>query len=269
MNGVECLCRLTQSPIRIRLLEELRGGGATTEQLTTAFDVHRRTIMRNLKSLEECGWVSARQQEYSVTPAARLFLDELFDALERLPAAAEVVEFYEHVPTEAVDIPPESFADASVVTSESKNPHAPLMAVQSAVSTASEVRTLAPVSTPLYTDIYATPIAKGIPVETVLTADAARTLLASHANELRTEFDGETVRVSVTEHPMPFGLVMTECSTLIGGYDDGVLQSVLEVGSTELDEWARQEFERRQVNARPLEEFVAENRCKLTTQKSP
>lgn len=257
MDGVEDLCLLTQSPVRIRLLEELRGGASTTEQLASAFDVHRRTIVRNLKSLEERGWVVVCQQEYSVTPAARLFLDELFDVLEQFPAAAELAKFFEHVPPGAVNVPPESFADASVVNSESKNPHAPLMAVRSAVTTASEVRTLAPVASPLYTEIYAAPIAKGVPVETVLTADAARTLLASHADEVDTALDGEAVRVSVTDRQLPFGLVVTECSTLIGGYDDGVLQSVLDVGSAELGEWARQEFERRQASARPLEEFVA------------
>ena len=257
MDGVENLCQLTQSPVRIRLLEELRGGASTTEQLASAFDVHRRTIVRNLKSLEECGWVVVRQQEYSVTLAARLFLDELFNVLERFPAAAELVEFFEHVPPGAVNVPPESFADVSVINSESKNPHAPLMAVRSAVTTASGVRTLAPVASPLYTEIYAAPIAKGVPVETVLTVDAARTLLASHADETGTALDGEAVRVSVTDRQLPFGLVVTECSTLIGGYDDGILQSVLDVGSAELGEWARQEFERLLASARPLEEFVA------------
>jgi len=258
MNGVENLRLLTQSPLRIRLLKELRDGASTTEQLVSAFDVHRRTVLRNLESLEERGWVVVRQQEYNVTPAAWLFLDELFEVLEQLPAAAELATFFEYVPPEAIDVPSESFVDASVVNSESKNPHAPLMAVRSAVTTASKVRTLAPVASPLYTDIYAEPIGKGDPVETVLTEDAARTLLASHADEIDTALDEETIRVSVTERQLPFGLVVTECSTLIGGYDDGVLQSVLDAGSTELDEWARQEFERQQANARPLAEFVSQ-----------
>ncbi|ADD05789.1 HTH domain protein [Natrialba magadii ATCC 43099] len=252
MDSIEKLELLVRSPVRIQLLEHLSAQPATVNQLESEFDVHRRTIIRNLDSLETSGWVAVHQRNYHLTPAVELFLTELIDVLDRLSTASQLAAFFEYVPPEDIDIPLSAFKDITVVRSDSDNPHDPLMTVQEAVSMASTIRMVIPVVSPIYAQIYAEAIADNSIVETVLTAGAAKALQEGSNQKLDAILDDSDARTYLVDRKVPYGLLITDQSVLVGGYDDGVLRVVLEGDSPPFRQWARTAYAHQQEVAKQL-----------------
>ncbi|WP_049929080.1 helix-turn-helix transcriptional regulator [Halopiger goleimassiliensis] len=258
MDGLETLGSLVRSPNKVQLLERLSAEPTTADELAEAYDVHRRTIVRNLNDLEASGWVVTDGRMYRLAPATRVFLPDLLDVIRDVDTASRLVTFFECVSSDTVDIPIAALEDATVVSTDSNAEREPLSTACETVSASTNVRAVVPVLSPMIAEVFGTAIENDSLTETILAVDVADTLRSMSGHGLYAEFKANDVRVYVTDSTHSHGLIMTDRSVLIVGYDDGIARVLVRGDSPEFREWAMGMLDRQRTAARPVPTLTEE-----------
>lgn len=252
----ESLQTLARSPTRLRLLRRLLDGPGTVAELSAEFDAHRRTIKRNLDSLVRQGWVTPLDRKFIVTPAGRLFADDLFVTLERLEVAARFVPFFRSAPRSTIEFPADELLQASITIRDGNEPFAPLQRTTEIVPEASTIQSLAPVSSSLYVDAYVERMLSGARVEMVLAVDVAAALVERYPGRIAVALEYEDVDLHIYDGELPLGIVLTDTQVLVETHDEGTSTAVVESTSPGVRDWAKSNYERYLQDAQPIiEEF--------------
>lgn len=250
--GATQLASLSESPFRLHLLERMLEGSADIDRLEDEFDVHRRTILRNLAALEDAGWITNEQGTYSVTPPARLFTGVLSKTLDRLEVGGDIVAFYEHVSSDEFDVPPSALSNVEVVTSTPLTPHKPLECLRSIVVASDSVQIVLPVVSELYIDAFTEALNAGAAVEIVLAASTADSLGGARREPLVTALDDPNGSLYASSEEVPCGILISGTRVLLGGYDGGVLRTIVEGNGPPLRTWAERTYDEIRCDARPF-----------------
>lgn len=248
---------LTNSPARLRLLEELcEHGRLEKHRLRERVDASRTTVQRNLDALEERGWVRGNTREYWITRSGQPVAERLLEALTTVHAAKRVQPLLQWLPDDEFDLDVRALATADVTVSEETAPYAPVERHVDLMRSAEEFRCLLPaVGLQPMTVAQDRIVEQDCTHEVVLDEDVAETLRSRpvYREVVEELLASERCDLLVTEREVPFYLGLAPDAVQIGvGDADGVPRGLVETGAEEVRAWAERTFAGYQRAADPL-----------------
>lgn len=241
----DSLILLVQSEIRARILEEIRDEGCSLADLRTALSSSRPTIQRNLRKLQERGWVveSASDRNYRITPAGEAAIERFKSVCSDFRALDSVSTFFKHMPD--IDLPPiEELTSSKIVTRNAPAMHRPALFVRQELEDASTLRGFMPVVNPIYIETVLQMENEG-ELELITSPDGVQTLRSKYSDDSPFLLDSSTDAIKVVEEPPDYLLYRLDDKTLVAAYNDEFhLQAVLCSSSDEIRTWAANRYDR-------------------------
>lgn len=249
--------RIVRSPHRVRILRQLSLEPTTFEGLNGDLAAASRTTKRALELLKAEGWVSESASEYRLTPVGTVFANCVLSCLNEAETILTLKPFLEQISPnqEYIDVELLLESNIEVVTQQLGTPYAPIERTIELLSSATTIRTLAPVIASVYADQYYRLItASGTNATTVLTPEVADYIRTESTTEMNHVLDTGNVEAFVCENDLPFGLLIVDDSVAMGAYDEyGTMRVLLVSDSVTVREWAMSTFERYKENSTSFE----------------
>lgn len=257
-TAVDGLQFLTQSRVRVRILELLyRRGSMTQRELKECVDASRVTIRRNVCALDERDWIELENRECELTVLGETVIEDASTALETAATVERLRPFLRWFPEDALEFDVRDLADATIVASESSDPYAPVNRHIEAMERADRFRALLP--------------AAGLPAMTVgrdcvVESESHHDLVISdrleptirNRPEYRELVDemlaSGNCRLFVSDRTIPFYLALFDGHVQIGVEDDdGVPKALVETTASDVREWAERTYKGYLTAADPFE----------------
>lgn len=247
--GVEGMCFLTQSPVRVRILEHLDNEELLSQrELKDRIDVSRVTVRRNLDALEERELITIADRTCELTPLGDLVVDEILPAVETAAVVDQLQPFIERFPESHLDFDLRALGDATTVVAESADPYAPVNRHIERMETADRFRALLPaVGLPAMTVARDCVVEAGSQHEIVVSELLAQTILDRRGyRELIEEMvSSGNCKLLISDREIPFYLGLFEEYVQIGVEDDdGTPKALVETDAVEVCEWGERTYER-------------------------
>jgi predicted transcriptional regulator len=253
---------LTRAESRIRILEQLSGGGpATQRELRERIDASRTTIARSLRSLEEHGWVERDDGAHRLTRVGEIVADEFTALLETMRVTAELSTFLRWFPS---DEPAPDFLavdDVRVTSSTEGDPYAPARRQAEILTAVDQLRILLPSIDLEATKTIAEQVTeRGLEVETIVSPEVKATLESGQfASLLREKLEAGRSTIFVADSALPFYLGLADDGRVqIGVEDDeGFPRALLETTDERVRSWGEKTYRefRESATRKPLEDF--------------
>lgn len=257
-EAIEDLQFLTQSPLRVQLLELLREEGELTEpELRARFDVARVTVQRNVEALVERDWIDNSRSTYTITPLGKLLIEELAPVTESIQLERRLRPFLRWVPRESFDLDPRALADATVIPVDPADPYNWVHYHVDRLESVSRTRMTLPM---IGGEAW------GVTTRRLLAGDLEAELIAEPAvaDKLRTNprysehveriLPLEGFELFVFDDKFPYGVGLFDRTVqLIVADDAGMPQALVETDATEAYEWAERTFEGYRARSTPFE----------------
>lgn len=257
-TAVEGLQFLTQSPVRVRILELLGDAdGMEKRELRERIDVSRVTVRRNVRALEERGWIEIEDRVCSITVLGSLVLEDVSPALETTAVVERLRPFLRWFPEAELEFDARALADATIVTADSTDPYAPVNRHIEAVEEAGRFRGLFPV-----VGLQAMTVGRDRVVEDDCRHELVVSSLLEPTIRDRPEYRElvDEMLVSgncdlfVADCEIPFYLGLFDAAVQVGVEDDeGVPQALVETDAEEIREWAERTYEAYLKRADPFD----------------
>lgn len=258
MNPREDIAFLVGSDSRVRILRELVADDYRPTELASEVSCARETVHRTLSGLVDRRWVEQEGRTYRATPVGRMVMSRYEELEATVTDAQEYGPFLAEASGAAAEIPEEALCDASVTTSTSENPHAPINRYVSWLGseTVSRFRGMSPIVSPVFNQA----------AERVLGPDTAMELVVDESvldvseREYPDAFDRavtlEQFTLFLSLDPVQFGMAIVDGDVAVSAYDDGGNVVAMVEGSADtLYEWAEGVYERRRADAEPVTSF--------------
>jgi predicted transcriptional regulator len=229
---------------RAELLSFLRTTSADADTLDRNLSASRSTIHRATQSLTDQGLVEKDDGVFELTSvgavvAARTeeFQCQL-DTVERLEPLLEVID------AEAVGLPLEHLADATVERPCPGQPHVVVGGLDDLVADAESMRMFSGVVSPIYVDIAHEAVQNGTEIQAVFRRGVVDDLFCEHARKSREA--ARTGRFEVRIHDdCPFELFLFDDRVGLSAHDDrGLPVAFVETSNPVVVEWAESCFAR-------------------------
>lgn len=251
---VEDMNLLTQSPIRVQILELLgEDGGHSKSELTDRFDVSRITIRRNLDALKQQDLVCNSAREYEITPLGEVVVEDFSPAIDAIELVRKVRPFLRWFPEGELSFDVRALADATVVVADSNDPYAPVNRHIEALKEADHFRCLLPAI-----GLQAMSVARDRVVEhecrceIVYSEGLAPTIQDQpEYKELAEELhQAHRCELLISDRVISFYLGLFGQRVQIGVEDnDGMPRALVETNTDEVREWAEQTYEKYRMQA--------------------
>lgn len=251
-GATEQVAFLASSPIRSRILRELRDQRLIERDLRDALDEPRSTVHRNVEKLVERGWIESRRDGYRTTWFGAAVLEEFERTVGNVERARKLRPFFDHVPVEAVDL--DALGDVEVTAPRPNRPLAAIDRVQEWFTDPDSIRGFTPYLVPRFADgAHDCVFDDEYDVEVVVANVAAEALVGEYGARLREIIHEEWVSLYRHAGDLPYALLFADDGVLLGAFDaDGVPRTVVETDHGEAIEWAEATYRRHRSEATPI-----------------
>lgn len=255
---VEDINVLTQSPVRVQILELLRDEGELSRsELNEQFDVSRVTIQRNVETLEQRDWIENSHPTYTITPLGELVIEELSSLTESVEMMQKLRPVLKWVPRDSFDLDPHLLADATVIEADHTNPTDWVHHHIDRIRSASDARALLPgTGTEAWEAAVESSDAGEFTATIIVTPSVAETLRNDpvYADKIEILFERDVLELYVYDGPIPYHLSrLDQFVQLVVTDDEGIPRALVETGSDRVGEWADTKFESYRAQAETLE----------------
>lgn len=257
-NTVEVVHFLTQSPVRVQILELLREEGEFSKrELNDRFDVSRVTVQRNVDALEQRDWIDNSHPTYAITPLGELVVEEVSPLTESVAITQKLRPFLKWIPRDSFDLDPRVLADATILEVDRANPTDWVHHHVSRIRSASTAWALLPGTGTEAWEAAVDSSADG-EFESVLVVspEVAETLRTEpeYADKIELLFDRGALQLYVYYGPIPYHFGRLDQYVYFVVMDDeGIPRAFVETESDTVHEWAESEFESYRTQAEPFE----------------
>lgn len=256
-NGIEGVNFLTQSPVRIHIMELLdETDGVEKQELRAQIDAARTTVQRNLDALVDQNWVEHEHREYAITPLGEAVFRDVSTAVETVHLVDRLGPFLRWFPDDDLEFDIRALAEASITVSTTTTPYAPIREHITFLEEADRVRCLLPAVARQPMQIARNCIVRhDQPHEAVFSVDLEPTLSTEreYTALLADMLDAESYDAFVSRDVIPYYLGISDDCVQIGVEDDaGIPQAIVETDATEIREWAEQTYQSYRSQAEPL-----------------
>lgn len=258
-SAFDTIAFLANSENRVAVLERLREGPYTRNELAEGTSFSRVTLGRILEDLEARNWIARDVTAYEITTLGAWVTEEFTGLVEHMEAERTLREAVRWLPTERIGFDPGAFTDATVTTPEPGHSHRPVNRFAELVGSASTARgfgvsTLAAASA----DALFRRARAGMDAEIIYPSTVAAAILDTDPDAADAAVETGNLAVLVHENP-PCGLYVFDDRVVLGGYDEtGVLRTVIDSGTPEAVEWGETVYRSVRRDARPFERAAAE-----------
>lgn len=257
-NTVDDINFLTQSPVRVQILELLREEGELTKsELTDQFDVSRVTIQRNVEALEQRDWIDNSHPTYATTPLGEMVIDEVSPLTESIEIAQKLRPFLKWVPRDSFDLDPHTLADATVIEADRTNPTDWVYRHTDRIRSASYAWALLP-GTGMEAWEAAVESSSDSELESqiIVTPDVAETLETDpeYTEKIEILFERNALELYVYDGSIPYHLGRLDQYIYFVAVDDtGLPQAYVETESDAVYDWAEAKFDSYRARAGSFE----------------
>ncbi|WP_119815575.1 helix-turn-helix transcriptional regulator [Halalkaliarchaeum desulfuricum] len=252
---------LAGSPVRANILAALCEEPLRPTQLTDRVDATRTTVQRILAGYLDREWVVKRGHRYTVTVTGR----GVYRAYESLCAdverASELGSFASHIGPIADDLPWTALESAEVTAASDRDPFSTVQRLVELISTADadRMRAITPIVAEVFNEAAAEFIEGGGHLELTIDSGVLEASRTGFPEAVDRAVENGDVEVRVHPEPIGFGLMLCEEWACLGAYDDeNNVRAVIESDSSELFDWANEQYGRYRSRTRPLAEVLEE-----------
>lgn len=246
---------LASTPLRGELLKFLENNPSTVRTLRDELDVPHSTLHRNLNKLEEQDWIEENDDRtYTLTLSGELITTEFQNLKGTADFAEKLTEFVNSVPVSELDFDASKIKDATVTVADERHPYMASRRFVSLLRRTTNVRIITPYYNPRHARTILEQVRQDeLTGEVLLPADQLSTVENapdSAWNELQ-----ETVSVSIriVDEPLQFGFGIVGSTSIITGYRNGVVRSLLEGEYDEIENWVGNEYKRYRERSESIE----------------
>ncbi|WP_152421333.1 helix-turn-helix transcriptional regulator [Natronococcus amylolyticus] len=256
-TGVDGMCFLTQSSVRIRLLETLYDEQRLRKrELRGRFDASRVTVRRNVAALEERDLVAVTGRTCEITPLGELVVEDVLPALSLVDVVERLRPFVRWFPDDELEFDLRALEDATVIAASSSDPYAPVNRHIEAMEHADRFRCLLPaVGLPAMTVARDRVVDGGSEHELIYGREIAVTVRSQPEYERLIDemLESRNCELYVADRGLEFYLGLFEDGVQLGvENDDGVPRALVETDAEEVREWAERTYDRYRTRADPL-----------------
>lgn len=229
---------------RLRILRVLAESPHAQSELEENVSVHRTTLRRNLRELQERNWVAERSGKvYEITPVGEIVLSSFTDLLRDVESAAKIGSFLSKVPREfPTDI--DALSSGEIALNGFDVPFAAVNEFTTFIENADWLRLCVPAINPKYTSVLAQRESE-TDVEIIGPPECFETLVQAEPAEFDALQRSETVRmIGIDEYPS-YGLCFGENRYMIVAYNDGSgIHGVLRFDdpASSIEQWAKETY---------------------------
>lgn len=255
---VEDVNFLTQSPVRVQILELLREEGELSKrELTERFDVSRVTVQRNVEALQQYDWIDNSHPTYAITPLGELVIDEVSPLTESIETAQKLRPFLKWIPRDSFDLDPRELADATIIEADSTNPTDWVTYHVDRLKSTTYVRGVIQMTgLDAWDAAVEATVHGGAQLELIVSRDVAETLRANpeYAERVEVILDHDALELYQYDEPVPYYLGLLDQYVQFAVTDDEAMpRALVETDDETVHEWAEDEFEAYRAQAEPLE----------------
>ncbi|MFC7212589.1 helix-turn-helix transcriptional regulator [Saliphagus sp. GCM10025334] len=255
---VEDINFLTQSPVRVQILEHLREEGELSKrELTERFDVSRVTIQRNVEALKERDWIDNSHPTYAITPLGELVIDEVAPLTDSMEVERKLRPFLKWIPRDSFDLDPYLLATATIIEADPTNPTDWVTYHVDRLKSSTYARGVIQMTgLDAWDAAVEATVHGGAQFELIVTRDVAETLRTrpEYAERVEAILDHDALELYEYDESVPYYLGLLDQYVQFGVTDDrGMPRALVETDSEAVHEWAEDEFEAYRAQAESLE----------------
>ncbi|NUB90092.1 transcriptional regulator [Haloterrigena sp. SYSU A558-1] len=219
-NGYSDVQFLAGTRDRLRILQVLSESPHKQSKLEKKVDVHRTTLRRNLRELQERDWVTERSGKvYEITPVGRFVLSSFTDLLQDVESAAKIGSFLSKVPRKfSVDV--DALSSGEIAVNGFDVPFEAVNEFTAFIENADRLRLCAPAINPKYASVLAQR-ASITDSEIVGPVECFETIGQAEPADFDALQRSETVRMTVIDEYPSYGICFSENRCMIIAYNDG------------------------------------------------
>lgn len=254
---------LARSQNRFRLLETICTSSCRREDLRRRFEIHRTTLRKNLRELEDRDWIESSPSDntYRGSPAGRIVVESLRDTLSDFRTADQLEKILPFLP-ENPSIRTLTLRACNVTRCDVDGPYAPMHRLFTLVEETESLHSFTPVFTPLYVEGFADQSPDAHEFEIIGPPEFFDTMRSEYGSSLDQALGAASVTLLVSNDLPQFGVFLFDDAGVIAAYDHNMrLHSLLEAGpeQQQVIEWAEQQYETQRNTADEYESWrVAE-----------
>lgn len=246
-TAVKGLHFLTQSPVRVRVLELLSEAGSMRKrELRDRIDASRVTVRRNVHALEDREWIEVDNRECEITALGEIVIEDASPALETTEVVERLRPFLRWFPEVELGFDVRVLADATIVVPDSTDPYAPVNRHIDAMERTDRFRSLLPVvGLPAMTVGRDRIVEDGCHHEIVVSERLAPTIRdqPEYRELLEEMLASGNCALFVADREVPFYLGLFDDCVQIGVDDDGIPRALVETDADDVREWAERTYE--------------------------
>lgn len=257
-NVLEEVAFLARSVNRVQLLKELYyRGELQKDDLRRECDASRTTLQRNLRALEENGWIEQSNQSCVLTAKGETATEQFFNLIDDLHAIRRLAPVLEHIGSTEIDFDPQSLADGEIFVANPHDPYGPTDGVLAAVNTANTIRVMLPAVAPYGAETVCQRITNSnVDIEILVDEETGDVLFSDSTYKPYMEEMLSTGRCTVfaVEDPITYYIgLFDDIVTQFGVLDqDGVPYALVETRSTDARRSGETVYNQYKQQARPL-----------------
>ncbi|MEM4781147.1 MAG: hypothetical protein QXG03_06265 [Halalkalicoccus sp.] len=232
----------------------MAGTSRTKAELASTLDLSLSSVSRHIREIESLQLAERTPDDYILTAAGRLAVEE-YDRFE------ERLANFDRLASALSALPPGTPLDPSLLTSEvvladRTLPHQPIDAYASILEQARHVRAVIPVVVPRLVELYHRRIIEeGMTAELVLTEPVLERLIAAHTEEFRRALDTGRLSIRQTDSAA-YGLSIVETEAGLSAnflpFVETGLHALVKSVDPAAIQWAEVVYEQRWRAADPL-----------------
>ncbi|QCW04877.1 winged helix-turn-helix domain-containing protein [Natrinema pallidum] len=229
---------------RLRILEVLSEAPHAQSELEERIDVHRTTLRRNLRELQERDWITKRSGKvYELTPGGELVLSSFADLLRDIESAAKLGSFRSKIPR-GFPIDADVLSAGEIVVNGFDVPFAAVNEFTSFIERADRLQLCVPAINPKYTSVLAQR-ESATDIEIVGPTKCFETVIETEPTEFDALQRSETVQmIEINEYPS-YGICIGEHRCMIVAYnDESGIHGVLRIDnlSSDIGRWMKERY---------------------------
>lgn len=205
---------------RLRILQLLAESPHGQSELEEKVNVHRTTLRRNLRELQERDWVVERSGKvYESTPVGRFVLSSFTDLLQDVECATKTGEFLSKLPQEfPADV--DALSSGEIALNGFDMPFEAVNEFTTFIENADRLRLCVPAINPKYVSVLAEQESM-TDIEIIGPTECFGTIRQTEPAEFDALQRSETVRMIVIDEYPSYGICFSETQHMIIGYNDG------------------------------------------------
>lgn len=240
---------LARSANRIQLLAAIQDEGTIEKRtLQNQFDVARTTLVRNLETLEERGWIeTGNPNTYTLTCAGEVVTDSFADLMDVVRITKRLRPFLKWLPTDTFNLDLRLLTDAEIILADSSDPYATTNRHVEALKRTQTFRAILPVVGQHSVETAWRRIREGKGEHEVVVRPEIAELLRtdpSYARQIEKGLDTERIEMFVYDGDIPYFIGLYDELVQIGVEDDdGMPRAMVETNAKDVRIWAEQTYE--------------------------